>query len=121
VYFWQRRGSGYFYPRKLWEIAFLLLIFLREVVKSCFLVMRFAFARGNKMRSGLITYETKLTTPLGLILLCNMITITPGSFVIEVSPDNKILLIHVFHFTDAETFKRDVRVCFEENIRKVLG
>ena len=118
---WKRLGPGYFYPRKLWEIIFLILIFLREVGKSCFIVMRLVFTPGHKMRSGLITYETQLTTPLGLILLSNMITITPGSFVIEISPDNKVLLIHVFDSADdPESFKRDVRVYFEDNIRKVV-
>jgi len=126
VYFWQRlwprRDSGYFYPRKLWNIIFLMWIFLREITKSCFLVMRLVFTPGHKMRSGLITYETELTTPLGVILLSNMITITPGSFVIEISPDNKVLLIHVFDLTDAEgeSFKHEVRVYFENNIRRAL-
>ena len=125
VYFWHRlwpkKDSG-FYPRKLWDIIFLILIFLREITKSCFTVMRLVFTPGHKMRSGLIHYETELTTPLGVILLSNMITITPGSFVIEISPDNKILLIHVFDIVDAEaeTFKREVRTYFEDNIRKVV-
>jgi multicomponent Na+:H+ antiporter subunit E len=50
-----------------------------------------------------------------------MITITPGSFVVEVSPDNKTLLIHVFDFADEEEFKREIREYFEDNIRRVLG
>jgi len=127
VFFWQKLwqsqsgAPGCFYLRRIWDIFFLMLIFLREVVKSCYAVMRLVFTPGHKMRSGLITFETELKTPLGLILLSNMITVTPGSFVIEISPDNKVLLIHVFDIVDegAETFKRDVRVYFEDNIRKV--
>ena len=125
VYFWQKLWQGEspsrFYLRRVWDILFLAFIFLREIIKSCWGVMRLVFTPGHKMRSGLIAYETELKTPLGIILLSNMITITPGSFVIEVSPDNKMLLIHVFDIVDegAETFKRDVRVYFEDNIRKV--
>jgi len=125
VYFWnklwQRHSPECFYLRRVWDIFFLCLIFLREIAKSCWVVMRLVFTPGHKMRSGLIAYETELKTPLGIILLSNMITITPGSFVIEISPDNKVLLIHVFDIVDegAETFKRDVREYFEENIKKV--
>jgi multicomponent Na+:H+ antiporter subunit E len=118
VYFWQRRISRYFYIRQLWDIIFLLLIFLREIIKSCFLVMRLVFTPGHKMRSILITYETELTTPWQVILLSNMITISPGSFVIDISPDNKVLLIHVFDSPDAETFQRGIRTHFEDNIRR---
>jgi len=125
VYFWQklwqRQAPERFYLHRVWGVFFLLFIFLREIIKSCWAVMRLVFTPGHKMRSGLIAYETKLKTPLGIILLSNMITITPGSFVIEISPDNRFLLIHVFDIVDegAETFKRDVRVYFEDNIRKV--
>jgi multicomponent Na+:H+ antiporter subunit E len=122
VYFWRRRASSYFYPRKLWEIIVLTFVFLREVTKSAFLVMRHVFTPGTiKIQPVLIAYETGLTTPLGIILLSNMITITPGSFVVEISPDNKVLLIHVFHAPEPELFERDVRVYFEANIKKVLG
>jgi multicomponent Na+:H+ antiporter subunit E len=125
VYFWQklwqRESLDCFYPRRLWDIIYLCYVFLREIIKSCWEVMRLVFTPGLKMRSGLIAYETDLKTPLGIILLSNMITVTPGSFVIEISPDNKVLLIHVFDIVDegAATFKRDVRENFENNIRKV--
>ena len=119
VYFWQRRSPGYFYLQKVWDIIFLMLVFLREVIKSCFVVMRLVFTPGNKMRSGLITYETELTAPWQLVMLSSMITISPGSFVIEISPDNKVFLIHVFDFADEESFRRDIRVYFEDNIKRV--
>ena len=125
VYFWQKlwqkQPPDRFYLHKVWDVLFLCYMFLREIIKSCWIVFRLVFTPGLKMRSGLIAYETKLKTPLGIILLSNMITITPGSFVIEVSPDNKVLLIHVFDIVDegAESFKRDVREYFEANIRKV--
>jgi multicomponent Na+:H+ antiporter subunit E len=122
VYFWQRRTGGYFYPRKLWEIIYLTYVFLREVTKSAFQVMSFVFTPGTiKTQPVLIPYETGLTSPFGIILLSNMITITPGTFVVEISPDNKVLLIHAFHAPDVEALKRDVREYFEANIRKVLG
>ena len=120
VFFWQKQSSSYFYLRQLWDIIFLMLIFFREVFKSCLQVTRVVLTPGMKMRSGLITYETALTTPWHVVLLANMITITPGSFVIEISPDNRVFLIHVFNLTDAESFKREIRVYFEDNIRKVI-
>ena len=119
VYFWQRQAPGGFYLRKVWDVIFLILVFLWEVFKSCFAVMRLVFTPGNKMRSGLITYETELTAPWQLVMLSSMITISPGSFVIEISPDNKVFLIHVFDFADEESFRQDIRVYFEDNIKRV--
>jgi multicomponent Na+:H+ antiporter subunit E len=120
VFIVNRQSPGDFYLRRLWNLFFLVLIFFREILKSCMVVMRLVFAPRAKPRSGIITYETALTTPWHVVLLANMITIIPGSVVLEISPDNRIFYIHILDFSDADEVRRDIRNTLEANIRRAI-
>jgi multicomponent Na+:H+ antiporter subunit E len=120
VYAMTKLRSQHFYLLKLWYVIVLVLSFFGEMFKSSFILARHVFTPWQKMRSGVIAYETKLRSPGQVVLLANMITIIPGSCVLEISPDNRIFYIHVFDFADEEEFRQEVRVALENRIRKVV-
>ncbi|MEW4568860.1 Na+/H+ antiporter subunit E [Tautonia sp. JC769] len=47
--------------------------------------------------------------PAGTTLLANLITLTPGSLVIDFDPDGETLYIHTLYARDVDTMKRDYR------------
>ena len=53
--------------------------------------------------------------------LANMITLTPGTLVIDISDDRSILYIHAMDIEDAEKAIHDIRVSFEKAIQEVSG
>lgn len=50
-----------------------------------------------------------------------MITLTPGTLVIDISDDRSILYIHAMDIEDAEKAIHDIRVSFEKAIQEVSG
>jgi multicomponent Na+:H+ antiporter subunit E len=54
-------------------------------------------------------------------LLAALITLTPGSVVIEISPDNKVLYIHAMDIPELSDGVFRSKLQFEEAIRKVTG
>jgi len=119
VYAMVRLRHQEFYMHKLWCIITLVLFFFKEMIRSSLEVTRFVFTPGQRMRSSIVTYETKLRRPGQVVLLANMITIIPGSVVLEISPDNRVFYIHVFDAANEEEFRRDV-VALEDRIRRVV-
>jgi multicomponent Na+:H+ antiporter subunit E len=53
------------------------------------------------------------------MVLSNLITLTPGTLVVDVSPDNKILYIHAIDIDDAKETIDSIKNTFEKAIMEV--
>ncbi len=71
------------------------------------------------MRPGIFAYPTVLKKDWEITVLSNLITLTPGTLVVDVSPDNKILYIHAIDIEDAEETIDSIRNSFEKAIMEV--
>lgn len=49
-----------------------------------------------------------LDTNLGLLLFTNLLCMTPGSLVIDMSPDRKTLVVHVISRSKSENILKDI-------------
>lgn len=74
-----------------------------------------------KIKPGIFAFRTDLKTDWEITILANMITLTPGTLVIDISDDRSILYIHAMDIEDAEKAIHDIRVSFEKAIQEVSG
>ena len=72
-----------------------------------------------KIKPGIFAFRTDLKTDWEITILANMITLTPGTLVIDISDDRSILYIHAMDIEDAEKAIHDIRVSFEKAIQEV--
>ncbi len=68
---------------------------------------------------GVLKYPLRVRQAGQVALLANLITVTPGSFTLEVSDDWDVLYLHVIDASDAEAALAPIRR-IEELIREVL-
>ncbi|CAM5387259.1 cation:proton antiporter [Bacillus safensis FO-36b] [Bacillus safensis subsp. safensis] len=73
------------------------------------------------IKPGIFAFRTDLKTDWEITILANMITLTPGTLVIDISDDRSILYIHAMDIEDAEKAIHDIRVSFEKAIQEVSG
>ena len=118
LYIFQRRFGQDFYLRKIPKVLKLSFIFLKEIVVANFQVFFLVLKPKLNLRPGIIQLPIDLRSPLKIVLLANMITLTPGTLTMEISPDNKVLYIHVLDIEDEEAIKNDTRTKFENNIKE---
>ncbi|MDD2220789.1 MAG: Na+/H+ antiporter subunit E [Clostridia bacterium] len=118
LYIFQRRFGQDFYLRKILKVLKLSFIFLKEIVVANFQVFFLVIKPKLYLRPGIIQLPIDVRSPLKIVLLANMITLTPGTLTMEISPDNKILYIHVLDIGDEEAIKNDIRTKFENNIKE---
>ena len=71
------------------------------------------------MTPGIFALETELEKDWEITILSNLITLTPGTCVLEVSDDNKTLYIHAMDIDDVEQAKLDIKNTFEKAIKEV--
>jgi multicomponent Na+:H+ antiporter subunit E len=115
----QTGSSGYFARGR--RILSLTLLFLRELAVSVYRVARIVLKPDMGLKPGIFSYETALTRPAEITLLANLITLTPGTLSVDISPDGRILYIHAVDCSDVEGARADIRNGFERKIREAFA
>ena len=91
-------------------------LLLVELVLSALKVSWLVVQPRLRLRPAIIAYPLTLTTDLQITLLANMITLTPGTLSVDVSPDRKTLFIHVLDVADRESVVGAIAAGFETRI-----
>lgn len=98
-----------FYLKRVWAMLKLLLIFIRELLVSSFVVIGHIVRPRLAIRPGIFAYETALTSAWEVTLLSCLICLTPGTLTLDVSGDGKILYIHAIDIEDAQLLTEQIR------------
>jgi len=113
-----RRPGGAF--RWLVSAAHLLLYYTWHWLKGNASMARLVLRRDlSTITPGVLKYPLRVRQPGQVALLANLITVTPGSFTMEVSDDWDVLYLHVIDASDAEATLAPIRR-IEELIMEVL-
>ncbi|WP_442636769.1 Na+/H+ antiporter subunit E [Rossellomorea marisflavi] len=113
-----------FFPDRfyLWRVVAsisLLLLFLKELIKANVDVLKTVLKPKLDFQPGIFAYETNLKKDWEVTLLANLITLTPGTLVMDVSMDKKILYVHAIDLPDKDAVIDDIRNSFEKAIMEV--
>ena len=73
-----------------------------------------------QMRAAIIAIPLDAESDLEITVLANLITLTPGTLSLDVSPDRKTLYIHAMHVRDVEKFRNDIKVRLERRVMEVF-
>ncbi|WP_046176496.1 Na+/H+ antiporter subunit E [Domibacillus indicus] len=108
-----------FYLHRVWAVIFLFLLFLKELIKANIDVLKLVLRPRLNIRPGIFAFETELKSDWEITLLANLITLTPGTLVVDVSDDNKTLYIHAIDIADVSEAADSIKNSFEKAIMEV--
>jgi multicomponent Na+:H+ antiporter subunit E len=91
-----------------------------ELVKSSLFIAWDIITPGDTTRPGIVEVELDLKTDIGLISLANLISMTPGSLTIEMTPDKKKLYVHVMYLEENEDFSEKLKNELEKKIMLIF-
>ncbi|QUG42501.1 Na+/H+ antiporter subunit E [Psychrobacillus sp. INOP01] len=111
--------SSRFYMDRLWAVIKLASLFLKELVLSNFSVLKLIVQPTMPIRPAIFAMPTVLEQDWEITLLSSLITLTPGTVVIDISDDNKTLYIHSIDFEDIDEAVDSIRNTFEKAILEV--
>ncbi len=98
-----------------------IIIFMIEVIKANFEVVKIVLSPKLNMTPGIIAYKMDVETDAGITLLANSITLTPGTLSVDISEDKKTLYIHALHIEDARELEQSIRDSLEKYTKEILG
>ncbi|KRG14856.1 Na+/H+ antiporter subunit E [Lederbergia galactosidilytica] len=102
VFLMQRFFKKQFYLQRFYYVIKLIFIFNSELFQSAFLVMKHILSPKIDIQPGIFTYKTGLKSDWEVTTLSMLLTLTPGSVVMEISPEGDTLYIHAL---DIERYK----------------
>lgn len=96
------------------------LYFLFELLKANVQVAFDVITPKYFFKPGIVRYPMAAKTDMEIQLLSMMISLTPGTLIVDISDDKKTIYIHVMYLTDPQTFVRQTQSGLERRLLAVL-
>lgn len=119
VFIMRRFLPGRFYMKRVYAILKLTIIFLVELIKSNFSVLRIVLSPKIDIHPGFFAYPTDLEDDWEIALLSALITLTPGTVIVAISDDQRTMYIHALDLEEADTEIEKIKQNFEAVIEEV--
>ncbi|WP_019413080.1 Na+/H+ antiporter subunit E [Paenisporosarcina sp. TG20] len=118
---WIMKGflPGRFYMHRVWAAIKLFILFLKELILANFQVLYLIVQPSMPIKPAIFALPTVLEKDWEITLLSNLISLTPGTLVIDVSEDSKTLYIHALNYGDADETIDSIKNTFEKAILEV--
>ncbi len=108
------------YFGKMFQIAFFLIFFVKELILANLRVAWHVVTPSSFFKPGIIAVPLEKQTDLEATLLANVLTLTPGSFAVDLSSDRRVLYVHVMDLDDVEATKQKIKQQYEKPLLEVL-
>src|SRR6478752_3511196 len=99
--------------------AELLFIFIRELFKANIAVTKDVLRPKLNIQPAIFAMPTRLESEWEITILSLLITLTPGTLVMDVSDDNSTIYIHAINTDDIDDIITDIQQTFEKAIMEV--
>jgi multicomponent Na+:H+ antiporter subunit E len=103
----------------LWAVFKLVLLFFKELTLSNISVLRVVLRPKMDIQPMIFALPTDLEHDWEITLLSSLITLTPGTIVLNVSDDQKTLYIHAIDVDDVDDAIESIKNSFEKAIKEV--
>lgn len=84
------------------KILYLMLLFIKELLTSSFSVIKQVLTPNLQITPGIFTYKTSLKGEWEVTALALLLTLTPGSVVMEVSESGDVFYIHAMDMEESK-------------------
>jgi len=109
------RGERYF--SKIGQIVRLAVFFLWELLIANLRVARDVLRPGPlRLKPRVIAIPLDVKGDVPLLLLADLVSLTPGTLLLDFSDDRKTMFLHHIHAPDGEQLKREIKQGYERQV-----
>lgn len=72
---------------------------------------------GTRINTGIVAVPLRTESRISMLVVANVVTLTPGTLTIEAKGSPPVLYIHVLHLRDLDTVRRDLHRLEELSVR----
>lgn len=108
-----------YYFKHVKAIAFLIFLFIKELILSNIEVLKWIYKPRLDFQPGILALPIDVKKNWEITLLANLITLTPGTLSVDVSKDQRFIYIHALDLPDVNETIVSIKDSFEKAIREV--
>lgn len=108
------------YQARVPRVTAFILYFLGQLVAANLRLARNVLTPHERLRPGVVAVPLDARTDAEIVMLANLITLTPGTLSLDVSTDRRVLYIHGVELADPEAFRREIKDGLERRLLEVL-
>lgn len=98
----------------------LILSFIYEMIKANIQVAYDVITPKYFFKPGIVKYPMSARSDLEINLLSTVISLTPGTLILDISDDKKTLYIHVMYLKDKQSFIKQTKNGVEKRLLEIL-
>ncbi len=114
------KGQKISYFQKTVQLVSFVFVFIRELLVSTWRVAQDVVKPLPLLRPGVIGIPLDAKTDLEITTLANIISLTPGTLSLDVSPDRKTLYIHAMYVINPDDLRREIKEGLERPLLELL-
>ncbi|GKT11439.1 MAG: multicomponent K+:H+ antiporter subunit E [Thiomicrorhabdus sp.] len=97
-----------------------LVIVLWDIIIANLSVAKLILGQNKNLKPGFFYIDLDIQTPLGISLLANTISLTPGTVSCDLTQDRKRLLVHALHVEDIPAEIKQIKQRYETPLKEVF-
>jgi multicomponent Na+:H+ antiporter subunit E len=105
---------------KTLNFCIFVLFYLKEMVKANFHLARDILSPTMKISPGIVKINTRANSDNRILVLFNLITMTPGSLCMDISDDRKSIYVHGLYVKDRDSFEAEIKEGIEKKVMEVF-
>ena len=113
-------GGRVLYFRRVWRVLKLFAFFLYELVVSSIRVAWDVLTPTQLSNPAIIEMPLDVKSDIEILLVTNLISLTPGTLSLVVSPDRKTLIVHAMFADDPEALIVELKDGMERKVMEVF-
>ncbi len=100
--------------------CFFIFFFIKEVIIANLKIAYDIITPKHHMRPGVVTIPLDAQSDFEVIMITNIITMTPGTLSLDVSMDRRVLYIHAMYIHDIEALRNEIRLTIVKRTKEIL-
>lgn len=100
-------------------IEFVFFFFWEVIVSNIRLTLTILSPK-PQLRPAVVAVPLDIKNEAGIVILANLITLTPGTLSLDISSARHFLYVHVYDLDDPEEFVKDIKNNYERRIREII-
>lgn len=108
------------YGIRFYKAVALAVFFLWELLASGVRVARYVLRPRLDLTPAVVAVPLELKQEVAIVLLANMVSLTPGTLSIDLAEDRSCLFVHTMYGEDPDAARRAIKEDFERRILEVF-
>lgn len=115
-----RMGTPPQYFRKISLMLGLLGVFLLDLLRANIRMAILILSPRMKLRPAVVAVPLVLKSKSAIVLLINLITLTPGTLSLDITTDQSVMFVHTVYLEDPEQFKQQLLTGYEKRLQELF-